>query len=130
MFDSITQEDMETVEWVNNHVAPESQFLLITPAEAWHMDHFSEWFPALTKQTSIMTIQGTEWISPIMYFTKRKDSEILRSCANFGLSCYQSEIEWENAEYILVNHENCSGEQICLYDLDSWLSSSPKFQKI
>lgn len=54
-------EDLAMIEWVNKNVEKDKTFLLATGREFSMSDPLQEWFPALTGQYSVTTIQGLEW---------------------------------------------------------------------
>ncbi len=59
---SVSAANRKAFEWVKTNAPPESRFLILTGETDVFCDSIPEWFPALTGQTSLTTIQGTEWL--------------------------------------------------------------------
>lgn len=60
LLDSLSRADQQAMAWVKANTPAGSRFLVI-PSSYWQADSISEWFPALTDRTSLLTVQGTEW---------------------------------------------------------------------
>ncbi len=58
---SLKAGDLAMIEWVNKNMEKDKTFLLATGREFSMSDPLQEWFPALTGQYSVTTMQGLEW---------------------------------------------------------------------
>lgn len=58
---ALKADDLAMIEWVKSNVQGGKTFLLATGAEFSMSDPLQEWFPALTGQKSMTTMQGLEW---------------------------------------------------------------------
>lgn len=58
---SLKADDLAMIEWVDKNVEKDKTFLLATGREFSMSDPLQEWFPALTGQYSVTTMQGLEW---------------------------------------------------------------------
>ena len=88
------------MDWIKVNTAKSDKFLLITqtPEKYWGMDNTSEWFPALTERVSIITPQGTEWLSQKFY--KRVDFYgKLKDCYDQGLNCLENAAKKEGVDF-------------------------------
>lgn len=72
----------EAAAWARDTLPPNTLFA-ITSGEAWADDEVSEWFPLLSGQVSISTVQGTEWLADKEF---RKRSR-LSNRINFSRGC-------------------------------------------
>lgn len=62
---NVTSNDISAFSWITNHTPPNSKFdirLQSPNANNPGYSQLSEWFPALTKRSSLSTPQGQEWI--------------------------------------------------------------------
>lgn len=58
---SLKAGDLAMIEWVNENTGAGKTFALATGREFSMTDPLQEWFPALTRRTSLTTLQGMEW---------------------------------------------------------------------
>jgi hypothetical protein len=87
---SLTGADRETIAWVDANISPGSDFLLLTGEQYSMKDPFQEWFPALTGQHSLTTLQGAEWTHGADFFPFYGELVALQHCPD--LACIQA---WE-----------------------------------
>ncbi len=78
---SLSAADRETIAWVDANSPPGSDFLLLTGEQYSMKDPFQEWFPALTKQRSLTTLQGAEWTLGADFFPFYGELVALQHCA-------------------------------------------------
>jgi hypothetical protein len=69
----------QSMEWTAQNSAPQSRFLILT-ANPWWDDPLTEWFPALAERTSLTTVQGYEWTSPVQFAQRVNSYDTVRSC--------------------------------------------------
>ena len=70
---SLPANEREAMDWIAANTPKESKFILLTGETSWEIDSTSEWFPALTGRTSLVTVQGTEWL-PEGIYSKTQES--------------------------------------------------------
>ncbi|MFZ1042235.1 MAG: hypothetical protein WCA79_15090 [Anaerolineales bacterium] len=58
---TLKPEDIQAFNWINNNLPQNSRFIVLTNGGPVY-DSISEWFPALTHDTSLATVFGTEWL--------------------------------------------------------------------
>ncbi|MDD2920904.1 MAG: glycosyltransferase family 39 protein [Anaerolineales bacterium] len=86
---SLTQSDRAAMKWIADNVPPQSRFAVVTGGDLAFSDALSEWFPALTQNISVATIQGFEWLND-KPFTKRMDEyNALQACARQDRACIE-----------------------------------------
>ena len=61
-YHSISQAQAESMEWISQHVPENSSFIVFTGNESYGNDYTSEWFPSLSRRSSLTTPQGHEWL--------------------------------------------------------------------
>src|SRR5258706_5225243 len=81
---SLKPEDLNMIGWVNNNIDKNKSFLLITGHKFSMSDPLQEWFPALTDQHSIATLQGMEWIKGANFFPWLEQLTLVQQCTNIG----------------------------------------------
>lgn len=86
---SVKRTDLETIEWVKGNISGEKTFLLATGREFSMSDPVQEWFPALTGQKSLTTMQGLEWTLGERFFPWYDEVIAFQHCAE--IRCVQ---EW------------------------------------
>jgi hypothetical protein len=79
---SLKPSDLETIEWVKSNVTDGKTFLLATGREFSMSDPMQEWFPALTKQYSVTTMQGLEWSLGSRFFPWYEQLTSFQHCAD------------------------------------------------
>lgn len=94
---SMTSEQQQGIEWVNSNIPNDAEFLILGN-EYFVVFPFGEWFPALTSRTSILAIQGYEWLPDGLFLEHIQEYDYLQECTQYGLECLNS---WE-----MSNNEN------------------------
>ncbi len=69
-YHSLSQDQVNSMDWIKLNTSNNSQFILLTGRESYGNDYTSEWFPALTERYSLTTPQGHEWL-PESEFSRR-----------------------------------------------------------
>lgn len=94
---SLKSDDLAMVEWVNVNVEEGSTFLLATGREFSMSDPLQEWFPALTGQKSVTTMQGLEWTLGGTFFPWYEQLIAFQHCAD--VDCVHAWAAHNNVEY-------------------------------
>jgi len=99
---SLSKADRETIDWVNENIPPGGDFLLLTGEQYSMKDPFQEWFPALTEQRSLTTLQGKEWTMGEKFFPFYGELVALQHCVD--VSCIEAWREQNGLEhdYLLI----------------------------
>lgn len=107
---------------------PSSYFLILAPQDIF-MAPALEWFPALTEQMSIITIQGTEWLmDPERNFTARYEQYLaLEPCLDKAPDCLASWAETYGLSFDYVYLSLAFGEPSRLY---GEMSQSPDYSLV
>jgi len=85
------------IEWVNSNVEDGKTFLLSTGREFSMSDPMQEWFPALTRQRSVTTLQGLEWTLAERFFPWYEQLVVFQHCAD--VSCVSQWSANNNVDY-------------------------------
>ncbi len=85
---SLSATDRETIAWVDGIIPTGKDFLLLTGEQYSMKDPFQEWFPALTTQRSLTTLQGKEWTMGKDFFPFYGELVALQHCVN--VSCVET----------------------------------------
>lgn len=132
-FDSISSSEMESMNWINDNFPANSNFVILTQASNWELDNYNEWFPALTNQKSITTVQGSEWFGKGGHDRAILIYNGFKSCLYEDISCLQDTLKFINTQidYVIVNHDKCDPEKIfCLKQYSELLGSYQDFKQI
>jgi hypothetical protein len=130
----IRQGDLEAFQWINNNLPSRQSFLVIT-GENPLQDPTSEWFPALTLQTSITTVQGHEWLSNPDFNSFQKQSADLQLCTVQNITCLN---KWEkdsgaDVDYLFFRKwkiQDNNGTKYINWPLEQSLMDSGLYQNI
>lgn len=79
-------EERDALAWIHDNTPADSRFLVLT-GDAALSDPLSEWFPALTERTSLVTAQGHEWTPELPLRESLREYANAQSCLNQDVSC-------------------------------------------
>ncbi len=79
---SLKSKELEMIEWVNSNIGEDKTFLLATGREFSMSDPLQEWFPTLTDQYSVTTLQGLEWTLADGFFPWYEQLAAFQHCAD------------------------------------------------
>ena len=99
---SLKPEDLRMIEWVNSNLEENKTFLLSTGREFSMSDPMQEWFPALTKQHSVTTLQGLEWTLNELFFLWYEELVAFQHCTDVNCVTGWSGKNKINYDYLLV----------------------------
>lgn len=88
---------LEMIDWVKANVEGGKTFALVTGREFSMSDPLQEWFPVLTGQKSLSTMQGLEWILKDDFFDYYEQTSALQKCAD--VTCLDEWILLNNRPY-------------------------------
>ena len=54
--------DIQAIAWIKENTPGDAEFFVVPSSTWWETDAVGEWFPALTERTSLLTVQGSEWL--------------------------------------------------------------------
>ncbi|HEX2981290.1 MAG TPA: glycosyltransferase family 39 protein [Anaerolineaceae bacterium] len=80
---SLTDDERDAMVWFTDHT-PESSKVLLVESDSWVVHRLSEWFPALTRRTSVATVQGHEFLPNNQFAQRIEQSKALRDCVLEG----------------------------------------------
>jgi len=126
-YQTVTKEQISAMQWIAQNTPEESQFLVISGIPEYGIDPVSEWFPAISKRTSLTTPQAHEWL-PEEEFSRRVELHAgLQKCANQDFACIETwskinQIEYTHLyipdlEFSLIQNENFDDFIILFEDL-------------
>jgi hypothetical protein len=99
---SLKPEDIKMIGWVNSNVKDGKTFLLLTGREFSMSDPMQEWFPALTRQHSVTTLQGLEWTLSEKFFPWYEQLVAFQHCADVNCVSQWSQSNDVDYDYFLV----------------------------
>ena len=98
-------EEREAFAWIRNNTPADSRFLVLT-GDAALSDPLSEWFPALTERTSLVTAQGHEWTPELPLLESLRQYTHAQSCLNQDIDCLST---WD-FDYLYIRRERPNAE--------------------
>jgi len=113
----ISKSELIAFTWVKENIIPNSVFL-ITPFEyGWQRDSVSEWFPVMTGQRSLLTVQGTEWLPRNAHKIAEENYNNLLNCIEQNENCFggSQSTYLPQYDYLWVTKYNCLENQPLCY---------------
>lgn len=86
---TLSDGDRAAFEWINANLGERERFLLLTGDQPL-ADPVSEWFPALTEQVSVATVQGYEWLPAADFNAILVNAFSLQRCVIQDVTCLES----------------------------------------
>jgi hypothetical protein len=126
--------DIKAFEWVNTNISPNQRFILVTGVDSLY-DPTSEWFPALTDENSLATVQGQEWTQGKMFTALLGSSANLQLCVVQDTNCIA---DWKKKtglafDYIYLQKwlvQTQEGESYIDWPLQDSLAESGKYEVV
>jgi len=84
--------------WAATETPPDSRFLVITGGP-WWTDRTSEWFPVLADRTSVLTVQGAEWLPDRAFARRASAYDRVQACANRSAACITEQAQEANIDF-------------------------------
>ena len=97
----LTAGERAAMSWAGANLPADARVLVVSSAPSWAEDPVSEWFPALTQRTSVVTPQGCEWLPGDDYPRRVRAWESLVPCRDEGLTCL---VAWLDGNRVAVSH--------------------------
>lgn len=121
---SLKPADIEMIHWVNANIDKNKSFLIITGQEFSMSDPIQEWFPALTDQHSITTLQGMEWTLGKKFFPWFEQLTLVQKCANIDCVEQWSARNKVNPNYLILSIPNATKNEAVAVSLKSLANST------
>jgi hypothetical protein len=101
----LTNSDKNAFDWIKINTNIQSKFLVLTGNSPF-TDPTSEWFPALTDRTSVVTVQGHEWDGNIPIKEILSQSETVQKCLGQSFQCIESLAESNHIvfDYVYIHN--------------------------
>jgi hypothetical protein len=104
---------VQAMQWTKDNLPPQSRFLVLTGNPSFFSDPVTEWFPALTGQHSISTVQGREWIQGDTFFAYTSQIQSTQACYWKDAACLQKETQGLPAFNFLFLPKKCTPSADC-----------------
>jgi hypothetical protein len=98
----VSKGEQAAMQWIKDHTPRESKFLVITAESDPMCDSSGEWFPSLTKRTSLSTLQGQEWLPKNKFGELLGHRASIQSCINKGVECLNRETGYFGTDYSYI----------------------------
>jgi len=122
---TLKPEDIQAFEWINTNLPRDSRFIILSnggPVD----DSISEWFPALTNDTSLATVYGTEWLRSESFGLNETRYSDLQTCLFSGITCLEDWSQKYNTLFTYVLISNASQK----WPLLTGIKSAPNYREI
>lgn len=121
---SLKPAHLEMLRWVDMNIEDGREFLVFTGREFSMSDPLQEWFPALTGQHSISTIQGLEWTLGERFFPWYEKVSEFQACADADCIHAWASANRLNFEYLVVALPSESARNTTMADLPRGMAES------
>lgn len=85
----LSEESRAAMEWVATHTDKTSRFLVLSEQTDPMLQTNAEWFPALAKRSSLLTLQGREWIWGDQFIEAVDPFREVQACLFQDLACLE-----------------------------------------
>ena len=104
---TLKPEDIQAFDWINKNLPQDSHFIILTNRGPVY-DPLSEWFPALTRDTSLATVFGTEWLRSESFRKNSTRYTDLQACLFSDSVCLADWSKQYEApySYVLISGQN------------------------
>ncbi|MCA9392098.1 hypothetical protein KC614_02745, partial [candidate division WWE3 bacterium] len=107
-YHTLDANNREAMYWVTLNTPVQSRFLVLDvwAFRNWPIDMVSEWFPYVADRSSIMTIQGREWLPDFGFSKTYTDAIQLAKCSD-DIKCFLDKLDEANlgpVDYIYIDH--------------------------
>jgi len=131
-YNAVSNDQYKAMQWIEANTPEASQFVVVSGEEKYGIDYVAEWFPTLSRRSSLTTPQGHEWL-PNHEFTRRVQAHTeLQACANDDAACLKI---WAERAGITFTHiyiprydSDCYAKECD--QLEPSLKSSPNYDLI
>jgi hypothetical protein len=87
----VAPEERLAMDWVAQNTPQQARFLVLSAAPEGAMTHSNaEWFPALARRQSVLTLQGSEWTRGDSFVLSMQSAGEVHACLYAGLDCLQA----------------------------------------
>jgi hypothetical protein len=125
---SLSKEERAAMTWIREETPTGSRFLVV-PDGGWPMAKAAEWFPVLTRRTSVATVQGTEWL-PQRGFARMVESfDLAFECGYRTVDCLDELVLKTGLHFDYV-YLSGSGEDMCCWTLVNSLWSDDRYRVV
>jgi hypothetical protein len=123
---AVSLDNQAAMEWAAKNTPANSQFAILTGDKGWHSDPVSEWFPAMTRNISVSTVQGTEWLPNHQFDRSVKLYNQLQTCSEQEAACILSWARNNDISftYLYIAKQNEAGQGVSNATMTSLLENN------
>lgn len=122
---SLDAETVASFQWVSEHTRQTDRFLILDWQDNPLLSSTLEWFPALTERRSVVTVQGSEWLSGERGFKSQMDlAQSARACIFQDEMCLKKFSG--KYDYLFLSLKIARGQSLA-FPLLATLKNSPNF---
>jgi hypothetical protein len=99
---SLPPADRQAMQWISKNTELKDSFLLLSSPSIWQENEWTEWFPVLAQRSSILTVQGSEWLPNNRFLLQEKTYQAFMSCVPEGLQCIERTAQSMGVEFTHV----------------------------
>lgn len=127
---SLKPADLEMIAWVNANIEKDKNFLIATGHEFSMSDPVQEWFPALTDQHSITTLQGMEWMLGKNFFPWLEQLTLIQHCADVDCLDTWTAQNHVKYDYLIITIPDTADKSVWATSLRSLANSTRSSNKL
>jgi hypothetical protein len=109
----VSETERSAMEWVQSNTDTNSKFIVISGEENPFCDATNEWFPSLTKRTSLTTLQGREWQLGERFGEFVGKAGELQSCIDEGIECMSPGLNYFGSDYNYIYVSTAASTKNC-----------------
>ncbi len=120
--------ERQAMRWIDEHTPATSRFLVLSPKRSWEADYVLEWFPALARRKSVLTVQGSEWLPARAHARRACLYNELRTQAMDDLPQLEAWLARLHVRYSHVYLSRLAPGEVDLEPLREALRASPSYR--
>jgi hypothetical protein len=95
--------DRMAMQWVQSNTAADAKFLVLTGSPVISYDPVPEWFPMLTGRSSLLTVQGLEWVAGKDFGEAVAQAEAMQTCLSVSAECILGSEAAQDFDYLYIS---------------------------
>jgi hypothetical protein len=120
--------ERQVMDWIAEHTPETSTFLALSRKRSWEADYVLEWFPALARRKSVLTVQGAEWLPARTHARRACLYNELRTQALDALPQLEAWLARRHVSYSHVYISRLAPGEVDLEPLRAALRASPSYR--
>jgi hypothetical protein len=99
---AVTAESRVAMSWIAENTPEDAAFVVMPTGLGWASDGIQEWFPVISRRTSVNTVQGLEWAHAAQFHRLGRSYADIRRCVSRDLGCLEHWAQANGLQYEFI----------------------------